>query len=490
MTSADLDAFCALRDAYALDPLSFVADAFSPAPALSADQLKLFRAVKAAVNGEGKRYISVVSGTGTGKSASLALLIHWALCTHPRAKIPVTATNFRQVQTILWPELHRWAGALRPPWNELVRITATEASQVGNEECFAFIKAAAEHNPQGFQGVHSQFVMFVFDEASGIPQSIFDAAEGSCSHVGASGVPGTALFLCTGNGNLASGPFYDTHHKNAAFWEHMSWSSRNSPFCGPDYIARQEAMFGVNSNQVRIRVDGLFPLDDPDTLIQHDWAQTALGRDIREPSAVKRYLGLDPKGSGSDSIGAVFRQGHRCYGAEEWPSSWEEVQIAGHAIQLWKDKAYDEAYVDCIGVGSGVCSMLEEAGVPVHRVNAGTAPSDPVRFAKCRDELWWLTREWFRTRDCAIDPGTTETSRAFAEKLVEELTVPKYAPNSAGRILVESKDSLKRASRIGHSPGLADALCLTFCSTAPVSRDTRSLYADLQDVGSVATYVW
>ncbi|MBR6021672.1 MAG: hypothetical protein IK066_04555 [Kiritimatiellae bacterium] len=489
---ASIDAFVRLRDAYSRDPLAFVLDAFDPPPALSPDQLKLFAAVRAAVNGRGKRYISVVSGTGTGKSASLALLVLWAVATHGRAKIPCTATNFRQVQTILWPEMHRWFSALRPPWNELLRISATEVAQVGNEECFAYIKAAAEHNPQGFQGVHSQFVMFVFDEASGIPQSIFDAAEGSCSHVGASGVPGTALFLCTGNGNLASGPFYDTHHKNAAFWEHMSWSSRNSPFCGPDYIARQEAMFGRDSNQVRIRVDGLFPKDDPDTLVRHDWAAAALARtpeEVSEPPSVRKIGGLDPKGSGSDTIGFCVRQGRVVSGFEEWPSSFEEAQIAGRAVQLHKAGVFDELAVDCIGVGSGVCSMLEEAGVPVRRVNAGAAPVDPVRFARARDELWWRARDWFAEGLCRIDPGDTDASRAFAEKAGEELTTPKYAANSSGRIQVESKDSLKRSGRIGHSPGLADAFCLTF-STVPLVRPSRAYYADLALAASGSAYVW
>lgn len=489
MTHADaVSQLVPLVARYRLDPLAFVREQFDPAPRLSADQEKLFLAVRDALHGKEKRYISVVAGTTTGKSAAIALLLLWALCVHARAKIPVTATTFQQVKTILWTELWRWHPQLRPLWRPFVTLTSTEASQTGNPECTAFIKAASENNPQAFQGVHSQFVMFVFDEASGIPQSIFDAAEGSCSHVGSEGVPGTALFLCTGNGNLASGPFYDTHHKNAAFWNHMSWSSRNSPWCGPDYIARQEALYGKNSNQVRIRVDGLFPLDDPDTLIKHDWAQSAVGRDIREPKTVKRLLGLDPKGSGSDSIGAAIRQGRRIYGAEEWPSSFEEVQIAGRAIQMYKDGLYDEAFVDCIGVGSGVCSMLEEAGVPHHRVNAGAAPSDPARFARNRDELWWSTREAFRARDCAIDPGETETSRAFAEKLVEELTVPKYANNSSGRIQVESKESLKKAARLGHSPGLADALCLTFDKTSPLTRDARATYADLHL--DAPAYVW
>ncbi len=471
---------------YRDDPLRFVQQVIRP-KIISDDQASALASVRDACLGIDKPYISIVSGTGTGKTAFLSWLLLWAISTHPSAKVPCTATNYTQVQTLLWPECMRWHSQMNLAFRQAIDITASQIQQVGNKECFAFIKAAVAQNPQGFQGVHSPFVMFLFDEASGIPQSIFDAAEGSCSHAGSVGLEGQALFICTGNGNLASGPFYDTHHKNRAAWKCHSFSSRNSPFCGAAYIARQEALYGKDSNQVRIRINGQFPLDDPDTLINHDWAEEAKIRDIREAPSTTRVAGLDPKGSGSDSIGFVIRQGHIAYRPEEWNNAWEEAQIIGHTMQLYRDGVFDELNVDCIGIGSAICSVLEEQGVPVRRVNVSTPPIyHPELNNLLRDDLWWEAREWLRLRNCRLHAGTTPDSeptdeqKEYLDKLVHELTTPKYAPNSKGRNVVESKKELKKADRLGHSPGLADALCLTFADRLPITRTNRAFLREAQ----------
>lgn len=477
VTSAD---FRELIDRYKNDPLLFVRQVIKP-KIISNDQESFLRAVGDACKGKGKPYISVVSGTGTGKTATLAWLVLWAVAPHPSAKIPCTATTYTQVQTLLWPECMRWQAQMNLAFRSAIDIASTKIKQNGNEECFAVIKAAVANNPQAFQGVHAPFVMFIFDEASGIPQSIFDAAEGSCSHAGSVGLEGQALFICTGNGNLASGPFYDSHHKNRSGWRCLSFSSRNSPFCGADYIARQEAIYGKDSNQVRIRINGQFPKDDPDTLIHHDWAEEAKMRDICEALTTTRVAGLDPKGSGSDSIGFVIRQGQIAYRPEEWNPAWEEAQIIGHTMKLWKERVFDELNVDCIGIGSAICSVLEEQGVPVRRVNVSTPPIfHPELNNHLRDDLWWEAREWLRLRNCRLHAGTTPDSEPtpaqteYLEKLIHELTVPKYAPNSSGKNVVEAKKDLKKADRLGHSPGLADALCLTFATRLPITRTNRA----------------
>jgi hypothetical protein len=70
---------------------------------------------------------------------------------------------------------------------------------------------------------------------------------------------------------------------------------------------------------------------------------------------------------------------------------------------------------------------------------------------RLRDELWFKAREWFQERDCKLPEGCDE--------LVAELSVPRYAYTSSGRIQVESKDSMKKRGL--RSPDLADAFCLT-----------------------------
>jgi phage terminase large subunit len=50
------------------------------------------------------------------------------------------------------------------------------------------------------------------------------------------------------------------------------------------------------------------------------------------------------------------------------------------------------------------------------------------------------------------------------EVLIAELTLPRYAFTSTGKLKVESKDELKK--RYPQSPDVADAFCLTFSQAA------------------------
>ena len=85
-------------------------------------------------------------------------------------------------------------------------------------------------------------------------------------------------------------------------------------------------------------------------------------------------------------------------------------------------------------------------------INVGESPAtDGGQFARLRDELWWRTREWFAGRDVSIPEDA---------RLIGELTSVQYAYTSAGKLQVESKDSMRKRGL--KSPDCADALVLTF----------------------------
>jgi len=106
---------------------------------------------------------------------------------------------------------------------------------------------------------------------------------------------------------------------------------------------------------------------------------------------------------------------------------------------------------DVIGIGAGVIDRLREIGLPVFGVNVGEASTQPDRYMRLRDELWWLARQWFTARDCKIpnDPA-----------LISDLVGPTYKPLSSGKLQIEPKDEMKKRGL--KSPDVADAFCLTF----------------------------
>ena len=85
------------------------------------------------------------------------------------------------------------------------------------------------------------------------------------------------------------------------------------------------------------------------------------------------------------------------------------------------------------------------------------ASSNPARFKNLRSQLWWEVGRQL-SEDLAWDmSGLAEDDK---ERLVSQLTAPKYTTDSAGRTVVEPKEETKK--RIGRSPDNADALLLAF----------------------------
>jgi hypothetical protein len=455
MTSGHLQRLKYLIDRFRYDPLGYVQAVIRP-PVISDDQRKLLQAVA-----KPGAHVAVKSGTTTGKTSALAWLVIWFINTHSEARVPCTATKYDQVTKTLWPEIAKWHSKMLPEFAAMIRMQQEKVFLIGHEnESFAWPMAAAKDRTEGFQGVHAKNVMFVFDEAAGIPSEIFEAAEGSCS------TPG-ARWIVAGNPNRATGPFRDAFGKHAAHWTNLTFSSLDSPFCHPDYPKRIAAKYGIDSNMYRVRVLGKFPKQDPDSLIPFDWAEESKEREVKPSPTVPRIAGCDPSGGGKDPVGFCIRQGTLAYGFDEWPAL-DPMPTVGRLKRMYDDKLFDVVHVDAIGVGSGVVSRLQELGIPHVPVNVGIPSIMLNDCNRLRDELWWQAREWFASRIVRIEPGKTAPSDEMLLKFIHEATVPKYTTLSTGKIQVESKDELRKADRLGHSPNLADAFGLTFAQGIPV----------------------
>jgi hypothetical protein len=133
--------------------------------------------------------------------------------------------------------------------------------------------------------------------------------------------------------------------------------------------------------------------------------------------------------------------------------------VVGRVVEGIRDTGATAVKVDVVGIGWGVVGRLQElGGQGVHRativpVNVGATSSDPTRFPKLRDQLWWdIGRELSRTRGWDL--------RGVDDATIGQLIAPRHAPDSAGRTKVEPKDETK--ARLGRSPDDADALLLAF----------------------------
>jgi hypothetical protein len=141
------------------------------------------------------------------------------------------------------------------------------------------------------------------------------------------------------------------------------------------------------------------------------------------------------------------------------------------SAEAWKA---DVVAVDVIGMGRGVADRLKEVrkeqGLPWTLVEVDVSRQAPPhrrgepRPKRLRDYLWLEVAKWLR-EESPVFAWRTPDERQHAEDLVGELSSVAYALDSHGLIVVESKDEMRK--RLGHSPDLGDALCISFGDARP-----------------------
>lgn len=418
-------------------PESFVKDMFGVTPdKWQADALN-------SLNHHDK--VSIRSGHGVGKSAFLAWAMIWWLYTRYPAKIACTAPTSHQLDDVLWGEVAKWTGKMDTAWSSLLDVKKDRIELKSNpRESFAVARTARKENPEALQGFHSENMLFIIDEASGVDDVIFQVGQGAMSTIG-------AKTLMAANPTRTSGYFFDSHHIMRDVWKTFRVSCADASMVDQSFVDDMLKQYGEESNVYRVRVLGDFPTDEDDSVISLGLVEDAVTREVSKiPGDV--VWGLDVARFGDDRSALAKRQKNTLLEPVKTWAKLDLMQTVGkvvHEYETSKEKP-TAILVDVIGLGAGVVDRLREVGLPVRGVNVGEAASVKDKFMRFRDELWWRAREFFEDRSCKIPDDPT---------LISELVQPKYEINSTGKILVENKDKLKKRGL--KSPDAADAFLLT-----------------------------
>ncbi len=403
----------------------------------------------------------------------------WFLYTHPNSIVVTTAPTGRQVKRILWQEIRRaWGKARVPLDGELLK----QELQI-DEKWYAFGFSSDE--PTNFSGLHADWVLFIVDEATGIPAETWEAIDGVLSGE-------NVRLLAIGNPTDPASEFatritkagegteiipisaYDTPNFTEAgiteadiasgAWKQKIEAAggvRYTYLISPTWVARVYQKYGPESAMYLSRIKARFPSSGADTLIPLAWIERAMERwrDVTEKldagdgsgDGQEQVLGVDVARFGSDATVRTLRQGS--YVAWQRVTSQEDtMQTAGRVALDLAERPGITANIDVIGLGAGVYDRLKEQGKPVVAINVAESSSDPERYANLRAEYYWQLRNLFET-DSIMIPAE--------EELEHELSQLKYKViSSNGKIRIEEKDEMKK--RLGHSPDRADSLMLAF----------------------------
>ena len=390
-------------------------------------------------------------------------MVAWYLTAFPESRVVTTAPTFSQVRDLLWSEINAAVGkapeGLFPPC-DATRLTISRSW---------FAVGLSTDRPERFQGHHAENLLLVVDEASGVHEDIYEAAEGFLTSP-------NARVLLIGNPTQTSGTFYRAFHSESHLYNTIHISAWDTPnvtgeevpdparkaLVSPDWVEQRKQQWGEGSPLYDVRVLGNFPSESEDQVIGLQAIEDAKAREISADRPV--VISCDVARYGSDETVIAVRQGnrvriHKTYTARSL------METVGNIVDCAREYNAPgmRVVIDDVGLGGGVTDRLKELGVPVDGFNGGSAANEPRLYPNRRSEAWFVFAEQIHQVDLDTD-----------EMLGADLVAPKYSLDSSGRRVVEAKDKTKK--RLGRSPDRADAVLMAF---APAPRMGASFGNDI-----------
>jgi hypothetical protein len=136
----------------------------------------------------GNSRVAVRGPHGLGKTFIASLLVHHGVLTSEEdAKIPTTASAWRQLEKYLWPEIRKvskfinWTEVGRQPYDMRSEFMQ-DSIRLSGGIVEAFAVSSDDHNT--IEGCHASRLIYIFDEAKSIPRATWDAAEGAFANAG------------------------------------------------------------------------------------------------------------------------------------------------------------------------------------------------------------------------------------------------------------------------------------------------------------------
>lgn len=250
--------------------------------------------------------------------------------------------------------------------------------------------------------------------------------------------------------------------------------------------------------------------DDDDVVIKRSWVMAAI--DAHEKLGIEitgdDAIGFDVADSGNDKCAQIHRKGILAKWGEQWKAG--EDQLLQSCTRVYS-KAYPlhaKINYDSIGVGASSGSKFDElnaerakeqgyvkvsyakwiAGAGVNNPDLYYIDTEEERitnkdfFENLKAQEWWNVADRFRDTYLAVamheegkdwrasfnESDLIAISSDFpdVDDLVTELSTPKRKFSRAGKVMVESKDDLKK--REVDSPNYADSFIMAYASKANI----------------------
>ena len=295
---------------------------------------------------------------------------------------------------------------------------------------------------------------FLLEEANELSEKTWNKCiERAGSWIIADGQQPPPLILLTTNpaDNWVKRVFYDPW-KNGVLkppYFYLPANIFDNPYIPQEYL---ESIKNLPPKEYRRFVEGDWSQsDEPDQLIKYQWIREAYEIELQ---GGKQRLGVDVARFGDDETVLAKMLGNALVEIQGYKNMSIDRTATITQNKIMEDGIdADMVGIDVVGLGAGVVDNLRRAGYTVKAISSGEKPvhipgwNTHFKFYNLRSQMWWFLREKLRNGEIAIAVQN--------QKLVEDLTAPRYEIRSDKTIRVESKDEIKK--RLGRSTDYGDA---------------------------------
>jgi phage terminase large subunit len=404
--------------------------------------------------------VACKAANAVGKTVVGAFVARWWLSAGPGSIVIATAATEGQLRRVLMREIR---SGVKRAGDFFAGAVVTE-SEIRLADDW-YLAAFSTDTPEALQGHHGERVLVLVDEASGLDEAIYEAAEGLLAG-------GDTKLLLLGNPLRTSGSFYDAftsrrdefHRLSISAFDTPAWTGEKVPralrrkLVSRKWAERLEKR-GPESNEYRVRVLAEFPDRADDSVVALADLQQAQEQTVE--TGLPLVIGVDVARFGGDKTVVAVREGHRIRVAKV-TSGRDLMWTTGSVLDLARSLhertgRKPRIVVDDVGLGGGVTDRLREIGeFQVVAFNGGGKASSRDAVNR-RSELWLRAGEVMPLLD--LDGGD--------EELAADLLAPTFSFASDGARLVEPKANTRK--RLRRSPDRADAVLLTLAVEPPVA---------------------
>ena len=427
---------------------------------------------------------SVSSGHGTGKTNGFSVVCLWHLLCYRFSNTYLTGPKLNTVAEGVWKEFAARKDDIaksQQAWIGHYLMLETKTVYIAGHKLnwFCTARTAPRGAPEGLAGTHGEWLLWVADEASGIPDANFGVIGGALTDA-------RNRLVMASQPTRSSGFFYDTHHKlstraGGPFCA-LTFNSEESPLVSDAFLEEKVKQYGgVGAAEYQIKVKGQFPENSDKFLIG--------------ARPIERLIGAAPVIDDAqdtwghmlviDVAAGVYRdktvvQHMKVFGSGDrldqdprkidvvsipvYSNSLDWTDIVGRVVDYVVDNRLSNptVVVDIGGQGEQFARLLERAGITsIYRARWGDPcfrDRNRLRFFNGRAQCSVHAAE-------AVKDGRITFARQYREDLVLQGSRIPFHFDERARYHIMPKEQMLEKEGLP-SPDLWDTICMAFLERA------------------------